>query len=306
MRTAFVNELVKQAGKNKNIMLLTGDLGYTVFEEFIKKFPNQFLNAGVAESNMVGVATGLALSGKIVFCYSIASFASLKTFEQIRDDVCVHNVSVIIIGSGSGLSYSDAGPTHHNIEDIALMRTLPNIQIFAPADALEVSWCVEQAIKNKKPTYIRLGKRGEPLIYKKTPKLKYGKGKVLRKGKDYAVISTGNLVYNSLEASEILSKKGINGTVVSLHTLKPVDKNLISSLCRKYKFIITVEEHSIYAGLGGIVSEISAEKGYGNKIKIIGIKDNFTFVSGSHEYLRKKYGLTPVRIAGTIKKFVKQ
>lgn len=305
MREALAKELVIQAKKNKNLILLTGDLGFTVFEEFQSLFPKQFFNVGVAESNMIGIATGLALSGKTVFCYSIANFVTLRTLEQVRNDTCVHNASVVIVGTGAGLSYSNAGPTHHAVEDIALMRTIPNLNIFSPADTLEVAWTVKTSIKIKKPVYIRLGKKGEPLIHTKIPKLTFGKGNIIKNGKDFALISTGNLVYNSIEAEKILNKKGINGTVVNFNTLKPIDEKLILSLSRKHKIIFTVEEHVLSGGLGSIISEVLAPYST-NNIYSLGIPDVFTFVSGTQQYLREKYGLTPEKIAKTIEKIIKK
>jgi transketolase len=300
MRYAFVKELTKQAEKNKNIMLLTGDLGYSVFEEFRDKFPKQFINAGVAESNMMGVATGLAMSGKIVFVYSIATFATLTAFESIRNDIALHNAHVIIVGSGAGISYADAGASHHAVEDIALLRTIPNMHIFAPADPVETAWATKMAIVLKKPTYLRLGKRGEPVLYAKAPDLKFGKGSILKTGSDFAIISTGNIVYNSLLSAQLLEKRGLKGTVVSMHTLKPIDKKLIKQICSKFKHIFTVEEHYEIGGLGSIVSDIIVKEGFTNKLTKIALPDIFIREVGTQEFLRKKYNLSPEKIAKTI------
>jgi len=254
MRNAFVKQLVKQASANKNIILLTADLGYTVFEDYQKKLPKQFCNVGVAEANMIGIATGLALSGKTVLAYSIASFATLKTVEQIRNDTCVHNAHVIIVGSGSGFSYSNSGPTHHTLEDLAIMRTLPNLTIFSPADPQEAKWCLAQALKLKTPVYIRLGKKGEPNLYSKKPKLVLGKPGIIKQGKDYLVITTGNIAYNCLLAEKILEEKGLKGTILSMHTIKPVNTKVLGNFLKKYRHIITVEEHTLLGGLGSIIS----------------------------------------------------
>lgn len=306
MRYAFVKELVKQAKKNKNIILLTADIGFSVFEEFAKKFPNQFINVGVAESNMTGLATGLALSGKIVFIYSIAPFVTLRIVEQIRNDICLHNAHVVIIGSGSGLSYSNAGPSHHAIEDLAIIRSLPNITILSPADPIEARWATQTAIKLLKPVYIRMGKRGEPILHNNKQKLKLGKGTVLLTGKDYAIFATGNIVANALEASLKLKKLKLEGTVISMHTIKPIDKNLILKYAQEYRYIFTIEEHTIIGGLGSAVAEILAES---NKLKArlkrIGINDTFTHKAGSHAYVRGLHNLTPEKIAQTIHKILK-
>jgi transketolase len=306
MRQAFIQELTNQSKNNKNIVLLTADLGYTVFEEFKSKYPKQFFNVGVAEANMIGIATGMALSGKTVFAYSIASFATLKTIEQIKNDVAVHNAHVIVVGSGSGLSYSNSGPTHHTLEDLAVLRTIPNITIFSPADPYEVRWSVEQAIKLKKPVYIRLGKKGEPLLYYKKTKLSLGKPSILSEGKDYLIISTGNMVANVVEAEKILKEKGFRGTVVSLHTIKPLDEKVLSSLLKKYKYIFTVEEHTLLGGLGSIISEIMT--GYHIKnaeLVKIGVPDKFTLIAGDLKFIRDQYGLNSEQIANTIFKKLK-
>lgn len=302
MRYAFIKELIKQAQKNQNIMLLTADLGYTVIEEFRDKFPDRFINVGVAESNMIGVATGLALSGKIVFVYSIASFATLVPFENIRNDVALHNAHVIIVGSGAGLSYSDAGPSHHTIEDIAILNTIPNMNIVAPADPTEMQWATKTAVELKKPLYLRVGKKGEPIIYKKTPSLKFGKGSILQTGNNFAIISTGNMVYNSLLTANSLKKKGLSGTVVSMHTLKPIDEKLIKQLCSKFKNIFTIEEHYEIGGLGSMVSNIITKVGLNCKLVKIALPNIFIKEVGSQEFLRNKYKLSPKEIEKTILK----
>jgi transketolase len=300
MRYTFIKELIEQAKKNKNIMLLTADLGYTVVEEFGNKFPDRFINVGVAESNMIGIATGLALSGKIVFVYSIASFATLVPYESIRNDIASHNAHVIIVGSGAGLSYSDAGPSHHAIEDIAVLQTIPNMNIIAPADPTEMRWATETAVKLKKPVYLRIAKKGEPIIYKKQPTLAFGKGSILDNGKDFVIISTGNIVYNSIKSSVLLNKKGLHGTIISMHTLKPIDEKLINNLSKKFKTIFTVEEHYEIGGLGSIVSNIITKYNLKSKLVKIAIPDIFVKESGSHDFLRNKYGLSPEKISKTI------
>lgn len=306
MRTAFINTIIKEAEKNKEIMLLTGDLGFTVFEEFKEKFPDRFINVGVAEQNLMGVATGLALSGKTVFAYSIATFATMRPFEQIRTDIASHNASVIIVGSGAGLSYGHDSITHHATEDIHLMRGIPGMTILSPADPYETEWATHESIKIKKPVYLRLGKKGEPLLYNKPSPLKLGKGSILLKGKDVAILATGNIVSSVIDASYILSKKNISSTVVSMHTIKPLDKNLIKYLSKTYSTIVTVEEHSIIGGLGSATSDILSEENSGIKLVRIGIPDRFLFEIGSQNFLRERIGLTPTGIAEKIYKNIKK
>lgn len=304
MRYAFINTLIALAKKDPRIILLTGDLGFTVFEDFSKLLPNQFINMGVAEANMLGVATGLALSGKIPFVYSIATFATMRPFEQIRTDVAVHNANVKIIGSGAGLSYSDAGSTHHAIEDISLMRTIPNMTVICPSDPTSVEWCTKEAVKIYGPLYLRLGKKGEERIYKNGSELKIGKGIILRKGSKVAVFTTGNIVKNVLDASDILINKGIKITVVDLHTIKPVDKKLIEKIAKNHSSIVTVEEHLITGGLGSAVAEVISEVSSRAILKRIGIADMFIQEMGSQENLRKKLGLDPESIATSILKSI--
>lgn len=305
MRYAFIKTLTKEAKKNQKIILLTGDLGFTVFEEFRDQFPDRFINVGVAEQNMMGVAAGLALSGKIVFAYSIATFATMRPFEQIRNDIAAHNLPVVVVGTGAGLSYGNAHITHQAIEDLNLMRGIPGMTIFCPADPVETSWATRQAIKIKKPVYLRLGKKGEPVLYKKTAKFKLGKGRILKEGKEVAILATGNLVFNALKAAEILGKKDIQAAVVSLHTLKPIDINLIQKFSLKFPFLITVEEHNIIGGLGSAVAEVITEKKQKARLIRLGIPDQFVTEIGSQNFLREKLGLSPKQIAEKIYQLVK-
>lgn len=306
MRNAFSNTLTRLARQNKKLILLTGDLGYTVFEDFIKKHPQRFFNMGVAEANMMGVACGLSLQGFIPVVYSIATFATMRGFEQIRTDICVHNANVKIVGTGAGLSYGHAGSTHHALEDIAIMRSLPNMTVICTSDPVQAEMATEQMIIHQGPVYLRLGKRGEPVIYKKPSKFKIGKGIVLKEGKKVAIIATGNLVHNALLASKILEGYGINLTVIDMHTVKPLDKQLILQLSKKHELICTLEEHSIIGGLGSAVAEVIAENSIKKHLHFhrIGIPDIFIERAGSQEFLRNKYSLTPEKISKKIIKLI--
>lgn len=306
MRIAFVNTLIKEAEKNKDIMLLTGDLGFTVFEEFRDKFPERFINVGVAEQNLMGIACGLAMTGKTVFAYSIATFATMRPFEQIRTDIGSHSASVIVVGSGAGLSYGHDSITHHSVEDISLMRTIPGLTILAPSDPYEVEKLTKEAIKIKKPVYLRLGKRGEPLLHKKGTNLKIGKGIILKNGSDLVIIATGNIVSSALEVAEILSKKNIKAMVISMHTIKPLDIDLIKSISKKFSHIVTIEEHSIIGGLGTSVAEVITENYLKVKLIKLGIPDRFLFEIGSQKYLRKQIGLDPESMAKKLYNLIKE
>lgn len=300
MRYAFIKTLTEVARANDRIFLLTGDLGYTVFEEFRDEFPKRFINVGVAEQNMMSIAAGLALTGKIVFAYTIATFASMRAFEQVRTDIASHKAAVTIVGTGGGFSYSYLSITHHSIEDINLMRGIPEMTVLCPADPIEVVWATKTAIAIERPVYLRLGKKGEPNLYKKTPILKLGKGSILRRGRDTVIIATGNLVHTALVAANLLSQKGIEATVVSMHTIKPIDSQLIKKLAKSYKAIATLEEHSIIGGLGSAVSEVISDLPSHARLVRFGVPDTFVFEIGSQDFLRKKIGLDPENIANKI------
>lgn len=299
MRTVFLKKLSELAKKNKDVMLLTGDLGFSVFEDFMEKFPKQFINMGVAEQNMTGVAAGLALEGKIPFIYSIIPFVTMRNFEQIRNDVCYQNANVKIIGVGAGFTYGPYGHTHHGLEDIGILRTLPGITIFSPADILETEFVTKVATDIYGPVYIRLSRAGEN-IYEKTPDFTFGKGNILREGADLTFFATGSMVGRALAVSNQLKKKNISAGVISFYTLKPFDEELAIEQAKKSKAVFTLEEHSIIGGLGSIVSEILAESGSNYLFKRIGVPDCFTKEIGDTEYMRTANGLSENQIIDTV------
>lgn len=295
MRQAFVKTLEQLAAKDKKVLLLTADLGFTVFENFKDKFSEQFFNLGVAESNMIGTAAGLALSGYTPVAYSIATFAALRPFEFIRNDVCYHNANVKIVGVGGGLGYGSAGFSHCNYEDVAVLRTLPNLTILSPADPLETAVLTELAIKHKGPVYLRLGKVGESAIHQNKPKLKIGQGYIIKPGKKAAIISTGPISANVLKALPFLK---FNPTVAIMPTLKPLDETLIKQIAQRHSYIFTVEEHSIIGGLGSAVAEVIS--GSGVRLKCLGIAKTNYATSGSQAWLRNRHGLSPKKFAEII------
>jgi len=293
MRNIFAATLVKEAQKNNRIFLLTGDLGFTVFEEFQSRFPQRFLNVGVAEANMVGVASGLANAGFIPIAYSIATFISMRAFEQIRNDISLAGKNVKIVGVGAGLSYSHAGPTHHAMEDIALMRTLPGITIYSPSDPISTAWTTQSMLQIKNHSYLRLGKRGEPTIYTSKTHFEIGKGQIIMEGKHCTFLTTGPILYNVIKAAEKLKKRGISCRIIDLVTIKPIDESIICSSAKKTKYIFTVEEHSLIGGLGSIVAEVLAEKAsFPFQLTRIGLPDKFCTVIGDHAYLRQHFYLS--------------
>jgi len=302
MRIAFIKTLEKLAEKNKCISLLTGDLGFTVFENFQKKFPNRFFNLGIAESNMMAMAAGMALCDQIPIVYSIATFASLRPYEFIRNDICYQNANVKIIAAGGGFGYGLAGISHTNIEDLAIMRLLPNLIILCPADPIETEILTKQAIKHKGPVYLRLGKTNEPKLHFSQPNLKIGEGFIMQQGKKIAIFTTGGILDNVIKASKILKIKNIIPTIVNFHTIKPLDINLIKKLSKQHEYIFTVEEHSIIGGLGSAVAEILSESDIKVEFKRLGIDKAYSKTAGNQQFLRNRHGLSPQKIATTIKK----
>ena len=304
MRVAFTKILFNAAKRNKKIMLLAGDLGYSIFEPFIQKMPKQFINAGVAEQNMTGMAAGLAIEGKIPVIYSIIPFATMRNFEQIRDDICYQNLNVKIVGVGSGFSYGAYGHTHHGLEDIGILRTLANLIIFSPSDPREAESVTKWALKHIGPVYIRLGKAGEPILNPKS-QFEFGKGSVIKEGKDVTIFSTGSISANGLEAANALEKMGISTALISVHTIKPIDQELIIERAKKSKYIFTLEEHSVVGGLGSAVAEVIAENNLNVNFKIIGAPDRFTKRAGRQEYMREVNGLSSQKIVKFISKIFK-
>lgn len=300
MRKAFINTLIELAERDKNIYLLTGDLGFSVLEKFIEKFPNRFLNCGVAEQNMMGVAAGLALLGKKPYVYSIIPFVTLRCLEQIRNDVCYQNLDVKIIGIGSGLAYGSLGATHHAIEDLAILRSLPNLTVLCPADPVETRELILKSYQTKNPTYLRLNKSGEKILYSTTPIIEIGKPSVLKEGKDGLIIATGILVNLGLEIVEKLKEKGYNFKLISLPTLKPIDKKALFGELIEKRLILTLEEHNIIGGLGSVLAEILAEASWPGKFQRIAIPDQYCSEVGEAEYLRQALGLRAEKITEQI------
>lgn len=304
MRNAFIKALEEEATKNKNIYFLTGDLGYSVIENFVKKFPNQFLNVGIAEQNMTGIAAGLASTGKIVFTYSIGNFSTLRCLEQIRNDVCYHNFDVKVVAVGGGFQYGALASTHHATEDLAVMRALPNMTVVAPGDKTEAELATKAVIKHKGPCYLRLSTE-QAAVYQKPPEFELGKAIRVKGGKDLTLISTGSMLKTAVDVADILGKKGVSAEVISMHTLKPLDEETVLKSAANTGKIFTLEEHTIMGGLGSAVAEVlaqSANKKY--LFKIIGVHDTFAQKIGSRDFLRKLHGLAPDDIAETIKRLV--
>ena len=291
MRDAFVKKLNELAKEDESIYFITADLGFGVFDEFSKNYPNQYLNVGVAEQNMTGIATGLALEGRKVFTYSIANFATLRCLEQIRNDAAYHEVNLTIVASGGGFTYGALGMSHHATEDISIMRSIPNIEVVSPCTAWETYHATDALSKSKRVSYLRIEKGGLQSPPNKNTHFKLGKAIEMKNGDDISIISTGGIIVDCLKAADLLKKKGVNAQVISMHTIKPLDESLIKECATKKKKIITVEEHNKIGGLGSAVSEVIAQNNIDCDLKIIALEDTFSSVVGSQEFLRKFYKL---------------
>ncbi len=303
MRKVFFESLENIARKEKDVFLLTGDLGVKFFPEFKKIDPRRFINIGVAEQNMIGVAAGLAMAGKNVYCYSIIPFLTMRTFEQIRIDLCYNNLNVKLLGAGGGLVYGAEGMTHHAIEDIAIMRSLPNMTVVAPGDAKEAEALAKASVFHKGPLYIRFGRDSDPVIHKKDFKFKIGKGIVIKRGKNICLMATGTMLATAKMVSDNLQKHNLNATLISMHTIKPIDPGLIKNCAKNYKSIFALEEHNIIGGFGSAIAEVLAELRYNGNFKRIGIPDKYAFPHiGGSDYLRKKFRLDPDSITRFILK----
>lgn len=277
-------------------------MGVKFFQNFKNIDPQRFINIGVAESNMIGIAAGLAMSGKNVYCYSITPFLISKTIEQIKIDLCYNKLNVKLLGAGSGFIYGAEGVTHHAIEDLGLLRSLPNMTIVAPGDALEAEALALSSIDYQGPLFIRFGRDIDPVVHQKDFNFEIGKGIVVKEGEEICLIAIGTMLYPAKRACDILEEQGLNPTLISLHTLKPLDRKLIEDCAKNYKAIFTLEEHNVIGGLGSAVAEVLAETKHPGVFYRFGIPDKFSidFAIGGPNYLLEKIGLTPEKISKVI------
>jgi len=302
MRKGFVKALIELAQKDKDVLLLTGDLGFNAFEPFIQKFPRQYINCGVAEQHMVGLAAGLALSGKKPYVYSIVPFLAFRALEQVRADVCYQNLNVKFFGVGGGFSYGSLGCTHVVMEDLAVMRTLPNMQVISPADGMETEAFVHAMHENKNPTYLRLANAGEHSIYQAKPDVTIGDPVVYHRGEKLAVIVTGIQTNFCVQIAKELKEQNVNITLIGMPTLKPIHEDLLLKELNGIEKILTVEEHSVIGGLGAAIAEIVTKHGWQGKLERMGIYDAFPTQVGTPDYLRTAYGLDKESIKKAIVK----
>lgn len=307
MRDAFFHSLLSEAEKNRDVVLVTADTGAICHDEFKEKLSGQYVNIGIAEQNMIGVAAGLAMGGKIVYVYAIVPFATMRCYEQIRVDLCCMKLPVNIVGIGAGFDYSTLGATHHGTEDIALMRSLPNMTIYSPSDSLTAGLLAKVDHQQGGPRYIRLDRTGSPSIYKDEEEVDFSKGfSVLREGRDSYIIATGRMVYSALQIAEKLSDQSIDIGVIDLFKIKPFNEEMIWNVVKKTERIVTLEEHFITGGIGSTISEMLAAKKDAPVLKSIGIPNQFCGIYGERKYLQQWCKLDVDSITKNIKEWIEK
>ncbi len=307
MRNAFADEMTRLAAADPRIVLLSGDIGNRLFDPYKAAAPERFLNTGVAEANMIGMAAGMALSGLRPVAYTITPFITTRCLEQIRVDVCYHKAPVVIVGVGSGLGYASLGPTHHSCEDIAFLRALPGMTVIAPADAAEVRAALRAALAHDGPVYLRLGKKGEPMVHEAPPAdFAIGRGLVVEEGDDVCLLATGTILPVARAAAQLLRTEGLSVRLISLHTVKPLDTALLEEVFARFRAVATVEEHSLIGGLGGALAEWLAGRDpltappVRARLAQFGTRDEFLHTAGNTAYARACFGLTADAIASRL------
>ena len=306
MRAVFNKELLEIAKKDPRIHMVLADIGYGEIEPFRDTFPERYYNVGVAEQNMTGVACGIAMEGNIAVTYSIANFPTLRCLEQIRNDVCYHNANVKIVIIGGGVSYGALGMSHHSTEDLAIMRALPNIVVEVPCDNYEAIAATHAMIEHNGPFYYRCGYKGEKDIHSGPIEFKIGKANTVREGSDITLMFCGPIGTEVVTAADELAKEGIKCRIVSMHTIKPIDKDAILDAVKNTGGIVTVEEHNIIGGLGAAVAEVLADEGVmPKKFKRMAFPDVNVAKIGGQKWIRDQYGLQARGIADTVRTLLK-
>lgn len=310
MRDTFVKTLIEEAKKDKNIELVTGDLGFGVLKPYFEQLPNQFTNAGIAEQNMTGVAAGMALCGKTVFTYSIGNFPTLRCIEQIRNDCAYPHANVKIVCVGGGFVYGSLGMSHQATEDIAILRALPEVTVVCPGDLVEAAEATKAIAHTPGTVYLRLGRGGEKRVHDKIDNFQIGKAIKIREAKadcnkKVALFSTGAILDEVTEAAGILEKEGIGVEEYSFHTVKPIDKDVILDCANRYDYIVTVEEHNVIGGFASAVSEVITDSDENVRLIKIGLNDEYCSKVGNQKYLRAQYGMTAQDIVKKVKETVR-
>jgi len=300
-REAYGKALLDLGGKNKNIVVLDADVSVsTKTDKFAKAYPDRFFSVGIAEQNLVGIAAGLALCGKIPFVSAYATFCPGRCFDQIRNTIAVSNLDVKIVSTHAGITIGEDGVSHQAIEDIAMMRSIPNMKIVVPCDSVETKKAVEAISKVKGPVYMRLTRINTPTILNEDYEFEFGKAVLLNEGSDVAIFATGIMVPEGLKAVEALKKDGISTALINIHTIKPLDEKTVIKISKEVKLVITLEDHNIIGGLGSAIAEVLAENSIKTKMKRMGVADQFG-QSGEPIQLMKEYGLDSAHIVNVIK-----
>lgn len=301
MRDTFVRTLVECAKDDKNIELITGDLGFGVLKPFWEQCPDQFTNAGIAEQMMTGVAAGMALTGKNVFTYSIGNFPTLRCLEQIRNDCAYHDANVKIVCVGGGFAYGSLGMSHQATEDIACLRSLPDVIVLAPADLVEAEECTRALAKYNGTAYLRLGRGGEKRIHNNIENFQIGKAIKVCDGEHIAIFSAGAIFEEVEPCRQMLIEKGYNPMVYTFPTIKPIDRSTIENIANEADLIVTCEEHNVIGGFGSAVAEVMAEMRQRKATLLrVGLNDEYSVRVGNQKYLREQYGIDAKSIAGKI------
>ncbi len=303
MRTAYLDTLYDLAKKDKRVYALISDNGAIVYDKYRKDLASQYLNLGISEANMLGMAAGMANCGKIPFAYTIGAFLAYRAFEFIRNDICLQKQNVKIVGTGAGEVYSALGPTHHATEDLGGLQALPHLTIICPASPLEVKKATEASYEYEGPVYLRLGTNKEPEIYEQDYTFRIGKGVMLKDGKDITLIGTGSMLKDILDAAELLQKEGIHARVVNIHTIKPLDREIILQAIEETGKIVTIEDHNIIGGLGSAVAGVIAESGRGTVFRRLGLED-FSKGYGTYAQVKEGNGIGFDRICSEIRSLV--
>jgi transketolase len=305
VRDVFIEALTELAVEREDVFLITGDLGFGVLDKFAERFPRQYLNVGVAEQNMTGIAAGLALEGYRVFTYSIANFSTLRCLEQIRNDVCYHDANVTVVSIGGGFGYGALGMSHHATEDLSIMRAIPNLRVLVPGDDYEAMEATKYAASTPGPSYLRLERAPVKSVDTIEEPFTYGKIRVLQKGDDFSVFCSGGVTAIAMNVAKALKREGIAIRVHSVHSLKSIDKNVVSAAVSETKGLITLEENNLKGGLGSAISEVCMDFGlYPKKFVRLGLHDTYSSVVGSQEFLRSHYGIDEAKLEKTIRSMI--
>ncbi len=302
MRNAFADEITKLGREDPRVVLLSGDIGNKLFDGFKEHTKERFYNCGVAEGNMMSVAAGMALCGLRPVVYTITPFTTTRCLEQIRVGACYHSAPVTIVGTGSGLSYADLGPTHHSLEDLAILRTLPGMTVLAPCDETELRLLLRAALKGEGPVYMRIGKKGEPRIHRSLDLIEIGRAITVREGDHACLIAAGTIMSEAVKAADILGRSGIHLRVISCHSIKPLDERMLDDAFRVFPLVAVAEEHGRIGGLAGSIAEWRVrQKGLSAAMISFGADDVFLHEIGSQQYARRRYGLDGEHMAERIR-----